>query len=245
MAIAFDASSKGISLTDVTSLTLAHTCTGANLTLCVVVGIGGNANTCTGVTYNGVAMTLGKSINASNLQCYIYYLANPATGANNIVASFSDLTSPVVVSGISLTGTNVTSPLGASTSASGTNTLSDFTKVIATSYASSIIVTGFMTAGSAGGDAVTAIGTNQTLRQNYTTTNPNFGDSTQTTTTAGNYTNGYSYPTPGAYAYSLIEIRQTSLGPANLKTINGLAEASIKTVNGLASASVKTFNGLT
>jgi hypothetical protein len=34
-------------------------------------------------------------------------------------------------------------------------------------------------------------------------------------------------------------------GPANLKTVNGLAKASVKTVNGLAIASVKTVNGLT
>lgn len=34
------------------------------------------------------------------------------------------------------------------------------------------------------------------------------------------------------------------LGPANLKTFNGLAAASIKTVNGLAIASVKSINGM-
>ena len=34
------------------------------------------------------------------------------------------------------------------------------------------------------------------------------------------------------------------VGPANVKTINGLAIASVKTVNGLAIASVKTWNGL-
>lgn len=33
-------------------------------------------------------------------------------------------------------------------------------------------------------------------------------------------------------------------GPANLKTLNGLAKASVKTIDGLAIASVKTFNGL-
>lgn len=33
-------------------------------------------------------------------------------------------------------------------------------------------------------------------------------------------------------------------GPANVKTINGLAKASVKTLNGLAIASVKTINGL-
>lgn len=35
-----------------------------------------------------------------------------------------------------------------------------------------------------------------------------------------------------------------AVGPANVKTYNGLASASVKTVNGLAIASVKTFNGL-
>lgn len=33
-------------------------------------------------------------------------------------------------------------------------------------------------------------------------------------------------------------------GPANLKTVDGLAKASVKTINGLAIASVKTVNGL-
>ncbi len=37
----------------------------------------------------------------------------------------------------------------------------------------------------------------------------------------------------------------TDSGPANVKTVNGLAKASVKTVNGLAMASVKSINGLT
>lgn len=36
----------------------------------------------------------------------------------------------------------------------------------------------------------------------------------------------------------------TPVGPANLKTVNGLVKASVKTVNGLAIGSVKTYNGL-
>jgi hypothetical protein len=34
-------------------------------------------------------------------------------------------------------------------------------------------------------------------------------------------------------------------GPANVKTVNGLAKASVKTINGLAIASVKSWNGIT
>lgn len=43
----------------------------------------------------------------------------------------------------------------------------------------------------------------------------------------------------------LVVTYTAAAGPANLKTVNGLAKASVKTINGLAIASVKTFNGLT
>jgi hypothetical protein len=42
----------------------------------------------------------------------------------------------------------------------------------------------------------------------------------------------------------VVEHAEAASGPANLKTLNGLAKASIKTINGLAIASVKTVNGL-
>ena len=91
MAIAYDAVSVG-SATG-TSLTVAHTCTGANLVL--IVGLKENnveAETCTGITYNGVALTKITGLlhpPAYNVYNSLWYLINPSTGANNIVASFS------------------------------------------------------------------------------------------------------------------------------------------------------------
>jgi hypothetical protein len=41
-----------------------------------------------------------------------------------------------------------------------------------------------------------------------------------------------------------IELIFSASGPANIKTVNGLAIASVKTINGLAIGSVKTYNGL-
>lgn len=85
MALAFDAFSSGSTLPG-NSITMAHTCTGSNLIL--IVGISSNnADTVTGVTYNGVAMTLGKKSSVTGPVTYMYYLIAPATGAHNIVIS--------------------------------------------------------------------------------------------------------------------------------------------------------------
>lgn len=47
----------------------------------------------------------------------------------------------------------------------------------------------------------------------------------------------------GEYYYGE-NLKPGQFGPANVKTIDGLATASVKTVDGLAIANVKTINGL-
>lgn len=74
-----------------TSLTTAFTMSAA-LNGCLVVGTNGDATTdnITGVTYNGVAMTLQGKHNAAPGSVYWQYmwtLAAPASGANNIVVT--------------------------------------------------------------------------------------------------------------------------------------------------------------
>lgn len=70
----------------------------------------------------------------------------------------------------------------------------------------------------------------------------------------------YSTATVGTGSQSLVTLYDTTpdnnagilislapfvaVGPANLKTVNGLAKASVKTIDGLAIASVKSWNGL-
>lgn len=89
MSIALDASTSGGSTT-ASSLTFSHTCTGANLRLVVDV-LGDSADSITGVTYNGVAMTqVAKKQQASSGPfVYSYTLVGPATGAHNVVISAS------------------------------------------------------------------------------------------------------------------------------------------------------------
>jgi hypothetical protein len=89
MAIAFDAATDlGSNGGSTNSLTHAHVCTGSNLVLIVnFVGdnIPGNDDI-TGVTYNGVSMTLiDKVTTLSDRYNYVYILVGPSTGSNNVV----------------------------------------------------------------------------------------------------------------------------------------------------------------
>lgn len=87
MAIAFDAASSGNNGGSGT-LTISHTCA-SGVVLCVFLvsdpnGGGGSAPST--ATYAGAALSLVTSVaRSSGRTLYAYYLANPATGANNIV----------------------------------------------------------------------------------------------------------------------------------------------------------------
>src|SRR5271157_1381254 len=93
MAIARQGSSSGGNNSGVTnSLTISYSVNA--LSDFLIVALLGDTQTnddVTGVTYNGVSMVLASKYIPSandNTRCtYIYYLLNPATGANNIVAS--------------------------------------------------------------------------------------------------------------------------------------------------------------
>lgn len=88
MAIAFDASAFS-SWTTGTSHTLSHTCTGSNGILFWSTLSLSSSDIVTWVTYNWVSMTRIDYIWWTWEWIYLYYLLNPATGANNIVATTS------------------------------------------------------------------------------------------------------------------------------------------------------------
>lgn len=86
MAIAFDATSGANGAGSPN--TFAHTCTGSNLILFVAVRAEGGTGACTGVTYNSVALTKIGETNVDENNS-LWYLINPATGANNIAVSYT------------------------------------------------------------------------------------------------------------------------------------------------------------
>lgn len=86
MAIAFDVASSASGSPSATPLEWAHTCTGANGLL--LVGVQCQDNTVSGVTYNGVAMTLLDS-DLVNSTVSMFGLKAPATGANTVSIAYT------------------------------------------------------------------------------------------------------------------------------------------------------------
>lgn len=120
MAITFDASSSGNFAAGNPTETQAHTCTGSNRLLAVVV-LGNTPLNASGVTYNGVAMTEVVTPGSSNSDASIWVLLNPASGANNIVVSKA-AGEPVGVFGISFAGVTSSPGYGAQAKADGSST---------------------------------------------------------------------------------------------------------------------------
>ena len=92
-----------------TGTTLAHTCSGSDRMLHVVVAfdsVGGGAPVVSGITYDGVAMTLVDDVGGGGAgrRLFLYQIAAPATGNNNIVVSWGSTSVQAWVASISTTG---------------------------------------------------------------------------------------------------------------------------------------------
>lgn len=101
MAIALGNVTDGAQATGAT-YTLSHNSNGDILW----VGLfGDTSDTLTSITYNGVAMTLVQKLGVGfgDRWIYLYYLLNPASGANNLVINFSGSTAAKAIC-VSYTG---------------------------------------------------------------------------------------------------------------------------------------------
>lgn len=119
MSIAFDASSS-TNGNNVASISWTHTCTGSNRIL--IVGVAGS-NGASAVTYNSVSMTQAINVGygAGGENSSLWYLVNPATGANTIVVT-TVIHTNIAGGAASFTGVNQISPINATQSASGSGT---------------------------------------------------------------------------------------------------------------------------
>ena len=124
MALAFDATSNSTG-GSVTSVTWSHTTSGADRALIVGVSFwNGSTESITGVTYAGTAMTsIGSALSPNNERAQQWKLSNPATGANNVVVSFSSVVD-AACGAVSFTGARQTtaSLTGTQATATGTST---------------------------------------------------------------------------------------------------------------------------
>jgi uncharacterized repeat protein (TIGR01451 family) len=174
--------STGTTVTGATpTITLAHTTAGSNRAMVVGVSINISNNTAatvSGITYNGVALTLAGFHNdaGNSRRVEIWSLAAPALGTNNVVVTINNpggaATLGVVVGATTLTGADQTSPIrgfasndGAASGVASLNVPSAFSDLVLDTMAT-------------GGDqTVTAFGATQTavwqLNSGGTGTPPN------------------------------------------------------------------------
>ena len=149
-AIALDSANAGASGTG-TSLTYAHTTAGSNRILFVGFAVTTqNTDDITGVTYNGVALTIVNKIKVPTTDdrwTYLYYLVAPATGANNIVISSTSSTAKTA-NAVSYTGASQTGV--PDSSATNTATSGTTFSLTTTSVADNSWLVGLLRVGSTG-----------------------------------------------------------------------------------------------
>lgn len=223
--------------------TKAFDCTGVDALFVVITT--NQAQNVSGITYNGVAMTQVSAITAATQKSWVYAIASPSTGSNNIVVDFSANCSYFHFAAAGFSGADTADIVGASTTYYSNSTTSTLNGSLTTESANSWLLDFIAVGGD--GDTVTP-GSSQTERaylqnQGFETYISSLAVASPGATTSNftlNGTNDYTY------SRTVVELKVAtgSSGPANIKTINGLAKASVKTVNGLAMASIKTINGL-
>ena len=84
---------------------------------CLIVTISTLGGIVSGITYNSVAFThaSGSPYTNANNTADVWYLPSPATGANNLIVSWSSQpTDPSIVGAVVFYGVNQTTPLGTS-----------------------------------------------------------------------------------------------------------------------------------
>lgn len=120
--MAFDASSVG-SGQAVSTLSVSHTCTGANLKLAVGIGQRVDAQAVSSIDYNGTAMSVvGTRVTNGIIDLDLYQLSNPTTGANNINVTMAGACTVLVVGGQSFTGRDTVAATDAQGGSAGSGT---------------------------------------------------------------------------------------------------------------------------
>ena len=227
MAIAFDAFTDGNYTNSATTHTFSHTCTGSDRILFVTGFTNTSSDYITGITYNGVAMTLvNKLAAAASRYAYIFYLVAPATGANNVVLTASS-SSALGGNASSYTGASQTGQPDASSSQTiGASPVNNSVTTVADNCWSILTQLNNQLTPS-------VASTNSTLRGGNTTfTDAQIFDNNTAITPAGSYTMTTTNPDDGDYIYLMASFAPAVAGPL-LKTINGKVIADVKSYNNL------------
>lgn len=232
MAIAFDsATNASFGGSAGTSKTFSHTCSGSDRYL--FVNTHTDSNVVTGVTYNGVAMTLLQG-QATDYYNTVWGLVAPATGTNNVVISCSSSVN-IIPNAVSYTGVAQSTPTIKNTfSTTGSTLTGTLTTTVDNSWL--MMFVRYTLAGTCTPSAGSTERVEDSVYGFYTyDSGPN--------TPAGSSTVGMNDPSGGT-KYGIAVAFAPTAPTSSIKSVNGLAIASVKSKNGLAIASIKSINGL-
>ena len=181
MAIAFGNVTKLCEAAELQNLTVAHTTSGSARGLMVWIFANNSGDAVTGVTYAGTSMTqVAKRARADYAPqiCYLYWLANPASGSNNVIISTSTSITNSTAYAVSYTGV-----YQGAVENSGTNAVSSSGTM--TASATTIDNNAWLIGGTAGFNSDNSINasTNTTSRGKNLTVN--VGDSNAVSLTPG------------------------------------------------------------
>lgn len=126
-----------------TTTTFSHTCgSGSDRLLTVMVVVDQDTQLCTGITYAGVALTRACRItDSANIIAEVWYLKAPATGANNVVANWTNTTGDIArLVATDWTGVDQTTPTDTSATDFDTDGDEDTTYSYTTGVANALIV---------------------------------------------------------------------------------------------------------
>jgi len=212
------------------SLTVSYTNNG-NILFVPVFSVG---DTITGVTYNGVAMTkIGSSVTvpSNTVSIAIYALANPATGAHNIVISSS---SSVVIGGAAVSYNNsngVIDVSGSSTETAGTSLSKALTTTVPDDWTMTYVCTDGFTV---------SAGSGTTFRQAGDGANRAILDSGGSINPAGSNTLNASFNGPGNAA--MIMVAMSANNATNVTaSLGGVSGTLIPGTNSGTTATIRTL----
>jgi hypothetical protein len=166
MSLAIDAASTANSgITAVNSFSWTHNCSGSNRLLIACLTIRSAITSITTITYSGLPMTLGGTVqlsaNAAKLHLY-YLIAPPAASGSHLVSATFNQGSNVIGGATSWTGAHQSVPLGTVV----TNTGSNSAPTVTASSAIGEVIQDMMASFNVVGAPSATVGGGQTQRWN-------------------------------------------------------------------------------
>lgn len=225
MAIAYIGAGQGFENPSSGTVDYSVTTSGSDRML-VVQGFDNANGNCTGITYNGVALTqvVADYLVTGSTYLYTYTLVAPSTGANTVSHTYASSTALATGIGLAYSGVNQSNPTNTtSNKATSVNTITTSLTVSANSW-----LVGQARAGSSGS---TTGGAGTTQRQDVSGITQAY-DSNTALAAGSRSLIADSGSTESTFGFQMIEL------------LEAVAASSIKSVNGLAKASIKSWNGV-